>query len=142
MIKVLKKRLFIWVYHLYILNPNNKFGMWINIFFSILWCSSQMTSPYFFTSKVHYLLTNDFFINKWPHRSLHNEMINLILVPISRSMDIWITVCIWIKGTQGKDTVSSQKWVVVPCIYPENVCNECVSLDFFVVMQNRLAMAT
>jgi hypothetical protein len=51
------KRFFIWVYHLvlhYILNPNNKFGMWINISFSILWCSNQTTSPYFSTSKVHY----------------------------------------------------------------------------------------
>ncbi len=38
-----KKRFFIWVHHLvlhYILSPNNKFGMWINIKFSILWCSN------------------------------------------------------------------------------------------------------
>jgi hypothetical protein len=50
------KRFFIWVHHLilhYILSPNNKFGIWIILFFSILWCSSEMTSPYFFTSKVH-----------------------------------------------------------------------------------------
>jgi hypothetical protein len=34
---------FIWVYHLvlhYILSPNNKFGMWINIKKIILWCSN------------------------------------------------------------------------------------------------------
>jgi hypothetical protein len=38
-----KKRFLIWVYHLilhYILNPNKKFGMWINIIFFILWCFS------------------------------------------------------------------------------------------------------
>jgi len=38
-----KKKSFIWVYHLvlhYILSPNNKVGMWINIKFSILWCFS------------------------------------------------------------------------------------------------------
>jgi hypothetical protein len=38
-----KKRFFIWIYHLvlhYILSPNNKFGMWINIIFFILWCST------------------------------------------------------------------------------------------------------
>jgi hypothetical protein len=37
-----KKKFFIWVYHIvlhYILNPNNKFGMWININYSILLCS-------------------------------------------------------------------------------------------------------
>jgi hypothetical protein len=47
----------IWIYHLilhHILNPNNKFGMWININYSILWWSSQTTSPYFSTSKVHF----------------------------------------------------------------------------------------
>jgi len=52
-----KKRLFIWIYHLllhYILSPNNKCGMWINIKFSILWCSTQMTNPCFSISKVHY----------------------------------------------------------------------------------------
>ncbi len=38
-----KKRFFTWIYHLvlhYILSPNNKFGMWINIIFFILWCST------------------------------------------------------------------------------------------------------
>jgi hypothetical protein len=52
-----KKRFLAWVYHLvlhYILNPNNEFGMWIKIKISILWFSIQMTSPYFFISKVHY----------------------------------------------------------------------------------------
>jgi hypothetical protein len=42
-LKFLKKTFFKWVYHLvlhYILSANNKFGMWINIFFSILWCLS------------------------------------------------------------------------------------------------------
>jgi hypothetical protein len=51
------KRFFIWIYDLvlhYILNPNNKFEIWVNISFSILWCSSQITSPDFSTSKVHY----------------------------------------------------------------------------------------
>jgi hypothetical protein len=35
-----KKRFFIWVYHFilhYILSPNNKLGMWINIFVPIRW---------------------------------------------------------------------------------------------------------
>jgi hypothetical protein len=35
-LKFSKKRLFIWIYHLvlqYILGPNNKFGMWINMKF-------------------------------------------------------------------------------------------------------------
>jgi hypothetical protein len=56
-LKFSNKILFIWVYHLilhYILSPNNKFGIWIDIKFSILWCFSQMTSLYFSTSKVHY----------------------------------------------------------------------------------------
>jgi len=51
------KRFFIWIYHLvlhHILNPNNKFGMQINVHFSILWWSNQMTNPYFSISKVHY----------------------------------------------------------------------------------------
>jgi hypothetical protein len=51
------KRFFIWVYHLvlhYILNPNNKFEMWINTKIIILWYSSYMTSPYFSTSNVYY----------------------------------------------------------------------------------------
>jgi hypothetical protein len=42
-LRLSKKRFFIWVYHLilhYILNINNKFGMWINIKISILWCSN------------------------------------------------------------------------------------------------------
>jgi len=57
-----KKRFFIWIYHLvlhYILNPNNKFGMWVNIIFSILWCSSQTTNLYF-DLKSSLLLTNEF----------------------------------------------------------------------------------
>jgi hypothetical protein len=36
-----KKKFFLWIYHLvlhYILSLNKKFGMWINIMFSILWC--------------------------------------------------------------------------------------------------------
>jgi hypothetical protein len=51
-----RKIFFIWIYHFvlhYIMSPNNKFGMWINIKFSILWHSSKMTNPYFLTSKVH-----------------------------------------------------------------------------------------
>jgi hypothetical protein len=42
-LKFLKKRFLIWIYHLvlhYILSPNNKFWMWININFFILWYSS------------------------------------------------------------------------------------------------------
>jgi hypothetical protein len=42
-----KKKSFVWIYHFVlhcILSPNNKFGMWINILFSILWCSSHMTT--------------------------------------------------------------------------------------------------
>jgi hypothetical protein len=48
---------FIWIYHLvlhHILSLNNKFGMWININYSILWWSNQTTSSYFSISKVHY----------------------------------------------------------------------------------------
>jgi hypothetical protein len=49
-LRLSKKRLFIWVYHLilhYILSHNNKFGMWIDFyFFFILWCTNQMTNPY------------------------------------------------------------------------------------------------
>jgi hypothetical protein len=51
------KTFLIWVYHLvlhYILSPNNKFGLWINIKFSILWCSNKMINPYFLISKIHY----------------------------------------------------------------------------------------
>jgi hypothetical protein len=56
-LKFSKTKLFIWIYHLvlhYILNPNKFFGMWINIFFFILWCFSQMINPYILISKVHY----------------------------------------------------------------------------------------
>ncbi len=45
-----KKIFFIWIYHIiihHILDPNNKFGMRINIIFYILWCSNETTSPYF-----------------------------------------------------------------------------------------------
>ncbi len=51
-----KKIFLVWVYDLalnYILSPNNKFGMGINIKTSILWCSNQAINPYFLTSKVH-----------------------------------------------------------------------------------------
>jgi hypothetical protein len=47
-----KKKFFIWIYLLllhYILSPNNKFGIWINIIFSILWCFNETTSLYFLT---------------------------------------------------------------------------------------------
>jgi len=57
-LRFLKKRFLIWVYHLilhYILSPNNKFGMWINIIFFILWCSNQMTNIYFSISKVRFI---------------------------------------------------------------------------------------
>jgi hypothetical protein len=60
-LKFSKKWFFIWVYHHvlhYILSPNNKFGMWINMIFSILWCSNQMTSPFF-------QLQKSITINKW-----------------------------------------------------------------------------
>jgi hypothetical protein len=53
-----KIRFLILVYHLIIhhtLSRNNNFGMWINIIFFILWCSNQMTNPYFSTLKVHSL---------------------------------------------------------------------------------------
>jgi len=56
-LKFSNKRFFTWIYHFllhHILSPNNKFGMWINIIFSILWWFSQMTNPYFSISKVHY----------------------------------------------------------------------------------------
>jgi len=56
-LKISKTIFFIWIYHLvlhYISSPNNKFGMWINIKFYILWCSSKMTNQYFSISKVHY----------------------------------------------------------------------------------------
>ncbi len=62
-----KKRFLIWVYNLvlhYILNPNIKFGMWINIKVFILWCFSQTTNPYFFNFKSLLLLTNEILINK------------------------------------------------------------------------------
>ncbi len=51
-----KKMFLIWIYHFvlhYILNPNNKFEMWIDIKFSILWCYNLMINPYFLISKVH-----------------------------------------------------------------------------------------
>jgi hypothetical protein len=62
-----KKIFFIWVYHLilhYILNPNKKFKMWVNIIFSILWCFSQMTNPFLFFFKNSLLLTKNIYINK------------------------------------------------------------------------------
>jgi hypothetical protein len=101
------KRFFIWIYH-YILNPNNKFGMWINIIFSILWWSSQTTSLYFSTSKVHYYWQMNFL-------SINNHIIFFtmkllvwIQVPINKPKDILITICIWINSTYEKNIVSSQ----------------------------------
>jgi hypothetical protein len=51
-LKFSNKRFFIWFYHIvlhYILSLNKKFGVWINIKISILWCFNQTTSPYFLT---------------------------------------------------------------------------------------------
>ncbi len=52
MVYVFKEKILHMSWSNYILNLNNKFGMWINIKFSILWCSNQTISPYFVTSKV------------------------------------------------------------------------------------------
>jgi hypothetical protein len=56
-----KKRFFIWIYHLelhYILNPNNKFEMWINI--KISFCDVLVKQP------VHILFFQKSIItNKW-----------------------------------------------------------------------------
>jgi hypothetical protein len=41
-----------------------------------------------------------------------------IQVPIDRSKDILIIICISINGTHGKNIVSSPKWAIIPCIYP------------------------
>jgi hypothetical protein len=56
--KFSKKKFLIWVYHFiihHILCSYNNFGLWINFIFSNFLCSNQITSPYFSTSKVHYL---------------------------------------------------------------------------------------
>jgi hypothetical protein len=69
-----EKKFFIWVYHFalhYILNANNKFEMWINIIFSILWCFSQMNNPYFSTSK-------SIITNKWIFLLINNHTIIFI----------------------------------------------------------------
>jgi hypothetical protein len=61
-----KNRFFIWIYHMiihYVLSTNNKFGMWIDIYIFILWCSNQTTNSYF-DFKSSLLLANDFLINK------------------------------------------------------------------------------
>jgi hypothetical protein len=114
-----KKRFLIWVYHFIIhsiLNPSNKFETWINIKFSILWCFSETTNLYFLTSKVHYFGQMIFL-------SINNHIILFIIklliyiqVPISRSKDILITICIWMKGSQEH---LLQKWAFQPCIYPK-----------------------
>jgi len=41
-----------------------------------------------------------------------------IWILIGRFMDVLITICIWVKGTQGQNMVSSQKWAFIACIYP------------------------
>jgi len=57
-----KKRFLIWVYHIvlhYILNPNNKFGMWINII--IPFCDVPINNQsIFFDFENPLLLTNEF----------------------------------------------------------------------------------
>jgi hypothetical protein len=96
-----KKRFFIWVNHLilhYILSPNNKFGMWINIFFSF--CDVLVKWPiHILTSKVHYYQQTSFLsINN--HKILFiMKLLVYIQVLISKSKDILITTSIWINGT-------------------------------------------
>jgi hypothetical protein len=41
-----------------------------------------------------------------------------IQVPNNKPKNILITTCIWIKGTHGKNIISSQKWTIVTYIYP------------------------
>ncbi len=64
-----KKWFLIWVYHLvlhYVLKPNNKFGMWINIIF-FPFCDVWVRWP-----------THIFQLQKSiPHNSLHNEIVSL-----------------------------------------------------------------
>ncbi len=115
------KKIFIWVYNLiihHILSLNNKFGMWINIFFFILWCFNQTTTPCFFISKVHYYSQMKFLLlNNHTVLSVMKLLV-WIQVLINKSKDILIITCIWIKGTQRKNIVLSQKWAIVACIYP------------------------
>ncbi len=46
-----------------------------------------------------------------------------IQVSIIRFKDILIIICIWIKGTQGKNIILSQTWTIVVCIYPNTRIN-------------------
>jgi hypothetical protein len=101
-LKISKKRFIIWVYHFvlhYILSPNNKFGMWINIKFSILWCSNQTTNPYFSTSKVHYYYQMIFLLVNNHTILCIRKLLVLIQVLINKYKDILIITCIWIKST-------------------------------------------
>jgi len=65
-LKLSNKIFLIWIYHIvlhHILNPNNKFGMWINKKNSF--CDGQIRQPsIFFDFKSPLLLTNEFSINK------------------------------------------------------------------------------
>jgi hypothetical protein len=49
---------------------------------------------------------------------LIKKLLAEIQVPINKSKDILIITNIWIKGTQGKNIISSQKWTIIACTYP------------------------
>jgi hypothetical protein len=89
--------------------------MWINIFFPFCDVLIKWLIHFFFKRPL--LLTNDFLsiIN----HTIHFIMKSLVYiqVTIKKYKGILITICIWIKGTQRKNIVSSQKWTTIPCIF-------------------------
>jgi len=122
-LRFLIKRFLIWVYYLiidHILSSNNKFGMWI-IFIFFPFCDVPIKQP------VHiFQLQKSITFNKWIFLSINNHTIFFIIkfsiriqTLISRSKDILITICIWMKGTHEQLFILSQKWIITqPCIHP------------------------
>jgi hypothetical protein len=74
-LKFSNKRFIIWIYHhvlIYILSPNNKFGMWINISFFILWWSNQTTHIF--------QLQKSIITNKCVFLSINNNTLIFIMI--------------------------------------------------------------
>jgi hypothetical protein len=45
------------------------------------------------------------------------KLLVYIQAPINKIYNILISICIWMKGTSGKNIISSQKWATQLCIY-------------------------
>jgi hypothetical protein len=90
------KRFIIWIYHLvlyYILKPNNKFEIWINIIFPF--CDVLVRQPvHIFQLQKSITINKLFFLSINNHINLFNmKLLMSIQVPTNKSKDILITTC-------------------------------------------------